>query len=70
MALGLGSGMCYAAQCVLLWEDPTQHLGGQRRSSGRSLGRWQPSPRDFYLPPPTAALLIQLLGPGDELWPL
>lgn len=37
MALGLGSsGMCSAAQHVLLWEDPTQHRAGQRRPSGQS----------------------------------
>lgn len=77
MALGLGSsGMCSAAQHVLLWEDPTQQLGGQRRRSGQSLGRWQLSPRGLCLPPLTAAMLIQLLGPGegsgtaDKLWPL
>lgn len=66
MALGLGSsGMCSVAQHVLLWEDPTQHLGGQKRCSGWSLGRWQLSPGSLCLPPLTAALFIQLLGPGD-----
>lgn len=64
MALGLGSGMCSAAQCVLLWEDPTQHLGGQRRSSGRSLGRWQLSPGDFCLPPPLQHCSFSCLALG------
>lgn len=74
MALGLGSsGMCSAAQHVLLWEDPTQHRAGQRRPSGQSAAE---SWGGLCLPPLTAALLIQLLGPGDgaaatdKMWPL
>lgn len=77
MTLSLGSsGLCSAAQHVVLWEDPTQHLGRQRRLSGRSFGRWQLSRRGLCLPTLTVVLFIQLFGPGDgagatdKMWPL